>query len=106
MWQLGMLMENWLQLRANNKLESVLYASKLINAQACDAEMKKADHNCKGSAACGLSTANSLMNTGDNKTVAMLILRNCVGWLFFSTQKTDQESIKKESVKTWTNKQN
>ncbi len=53
----------------------------LISAQACDAEMKKAELNCKG------STASSLVNSGDSKTAAMWILRTCVA-LCFSTQKT------------------
>ncbi len=64
----------------------------LIIAQACDAEIKKAELNCKGSAACGLSTASKLIYSGDNKTVVMLILKTCVH-LLLSTQKTDQESI-------------
>ncbi len=76
----------------------------LINAQACDAEMKKAEFNCKGSTACGQPTASSLTNSGDNKTVAMWILRTCFA-LRFSTQKTAQELIK-EPIKNQTDKHN
>ncbi len=47
----------------------------LIDAQAYDVEMKKAELNCEGSAACSLSPESSLINSGDNKTVAVLILR-------------------------------
>ncbi len=56
--------------------------------------MKKAELNCMSSAACRPSTASSLIHGGDNKTVGMLMLITRVG-LLFSTQKTDQESIKK-----------
>ncbi len=59
----------------------------LINAQACDAEMKKAEFSCNSSTACGQPTASSLKNSGDNKTVATWALKICVG-LHFSTQKT------------------
>ncbi len=54
----------------------------LINAQACDAEMKKAEFNCKGGTASGQPTASSMINSGDKKTVAMWILRTCVALRF------------------------
>ncbi len=62
----------------------------VINAQAGDAEMKKAEFNSNGSTACRLSAA---AHSGDNKKVAMSILRTSASRLF-STQKTDHQSIK------------
>ncbi len=65
------------QLRTSNKLESVSkhpsFSIPLINAKASDADMKKAELNCKGGAACCLSTAGSLINSSNDKTVVMLI---------------------------------
>ncbi len=57
-----------------------------IDAQACDAEKKKAEITCKGSTACGQSTASSRINSGDNKTVAMRTLKTCVVKLFSHTE--------------------
>ncbi len=66
--------------------------------------MKKAELNCKGSAACGQPAASSLINTGDIKTVVMWIVKTRVA-LRFSTQKTVKESIE-ESITNQTHMQN
>ncbi len=61
---------NQLQIRIRISVPTSL-SIPLINVQANDAEMKKAELNCKGSA----PTASSLIISSDNKTVAILIQR-------------------------------
>ncbi len=46
----------------------------LIHAPKCDAQMKKAELNCEDSAACGLSSASLLINSGDKKAVVVAML--------------------------------
>ncbi len=64
-----------------------MYASRLsiplTNAQACDAKMKKAELNCKGSTACGQPTANSLINRSDSKNSCNVDTENLCCPTFF-----------------------
>ncbi len=103
--ELGMVIENWFQLRTNYKLEfeSVPFAFRLINFSY---QWPGLWWKRKNSTASAVLPVDCLQQahwlSGYHKTFVMLILRTvyCV-CLLFSTQKTDQESIK-----NLTNKQN